>query len=124
MAKNKRVTYEEKIIKSLEELPNPIMDKKHGLEIFFINNRARSNESRFEHISVDRHELKPRDIKRIVVAIKTSILRKDKQRKNTYNLYIKRTNYNDEYIKISLYANFQKNNEAIVKTIFITKNFK
>ena len=124
MTKKKRLSSEEKIINSLNELPNPLEDRKHRILIYFTNNRARSNETRFEHISLERHILKERDIKRIREKINQSILKKDPERKDTYNIYIKRNNYNDEYIKISLELNFRFSNKGIVKTIFITKNKK
>ena len=64
------------------------------------------------------------DFRRIVQHINESTLKKDIERKDTYNLYIKRNNYGNEYIKISLEIDYTKSNEAIVKTIFITKNIK
>lgn len=124
MAKRKTLSYEEKMINALIKLPNPLEDKKHRINIYFVDNRARSNESRFEHISLLRHDLLPSDIRRIAEQINKSILKKDSERKDTYNLYITRNNYGKEYIKISLELNFKESNNAIVKTIFITKNMK
>ena len=124
MTKRKGLSYEEKLINSLKKLPNPIEDKRHGIIIVFENDRARSNQSRFEHIAVSRHELKPNDIKRIPKGIKTSTFRKDKERTNTYNLYIKRYNYGEDYIKISLEIDYPKSNIGIVKTIYIIKGLK
>ena len=113
-----------KMMKAILSLPNPIEDKRHRIFIVFEDNRARSNETRFEHIINERHELKPSDIKRIPKMIKSSILRKDETKTNTYNLYIERNNYKKEYIKIALDLNFEKSNIAIVKTVFITQKFK
>ena len=124
MAKRKGLSYEGKIIKALEELPCPIEDKKHRILIYFINDRASSNKSRFEHISLERHELSTKDFKRIIKKINDSILKKDPERKDTYNLYIKRNNFDDDYIKISLEIDYKKSNKAVVKTMFITKNIK
>ena len=124
MTKKKHLSYEEKIINALNEIPNPLEDKKHRILIYFINNRARSNETRFEHISLKRHILVVSDIKRIKEHINQSILKKDPERKDTYNIYIKRNNYSKEYIKISLELNFKKSNKATVKTIFIANNKK
>ena len=124
MAKRKGLTYEEKLINALKKLPNPIEDKRHGIVIVFENDRARSNQSRFEHIAVLRHELRPSDIKQIPSGIKTSIFRKDKDRANTFNLFIKRNNYSGEYIKISLEIDFKKSNIGTVKTMFIIKDLK
>ena len=92
--------------------------------IYFVNNRVRSNESRFEHISLSRHDLNTSDLKRIVEHINESTLKKDPERRDTYNLYIKRNNYGFDYIKISLEIDFTKSNKATVKTMFITRNVK
>ena len=124
MAKRKGLSYEEKMINALKKLPSPIIDKKHRIRIYFENNRARSNESRFEHISLTRHELHPCDFDKILRRINKSILKKDCERKNTYNLYVKRDNFGKEYIKVSLELNFSKSNEAYVKTVFITTILK
>ena len=124
MAKTKNLTREEKLIEALNKLPNLLEDKKHRILIFFTNSHARSNQKRFDHISVLRHDLLPGDIRRIVKQINKSILKKDVERKDTYNLYIERNNYKKEYIKISLELNFKESNKAQVKTIFITKNMK
>ena len=124
MAKRKGLSYEEKMIRALNKIPCPLEDKKHRILIYFVNNRARSNESRFEHISLLRHDLNTNDIKRIVEHINESTLKKDLERKDTYNLYIKRNNYGCEFIKISLEIDFTKSNDATVKTMFITRNIK
>ena len=124
MAKTKGLSYEEKMINALKKLPNPIKDNKHGIYIYLIDDRARSNESRFEHIVLERHELKQSDIARIIKEIDNSELKKDRVRKNVYNIYIKRQNNSNEYIKISLEIDFTKSNKATIKTIFITRNLK
>ena len=112
------------MIKALDSIPKPLEDKKHRIYVVFEDSRARSNQTRFEHIILPRHELKPSDIKRIPKQIKSSVLKKDKERSNTYNLYIVRNSYGTEFIKISIELDFKKSNTAIVKTIFITKNVK
>ena len=124
MARKKVLTYEEKMIIALNAFPSPLKDKKHGIVIVFENDRARSNENRLEHIIDPRHELQPKDIKRIPKKIEESILKKDKDRENTFSLYIPRNNYGFEYIKISLRIDFKKSNQATIKTIFITRNLK
>ena len=120
MAKKKKLTSDEKIQKALESLPYPIIDKKHGIKIFCENDRARSNQSRIEHIILERHSLMPSDIERIARNINESDLIMDKERKYTFNLYVKRNSYNNEYIKVSLNLDFKVSNEAKIKTIFIT----
>ena len=124
MAKKKGLTYEEKMINALNTLPNPLEDTKHRIFIIFENDRARSGQSRFEHIIMPRHELKPTDIQRISKKINVSILRMDKERTNTYNLYVPRYSYKKEYIKLSLELDFRKSNIGKVKTIYITKSLK
>ena len=121
MAKRKELSYEEKMISALNKLPIPLVDKRHCLNIYFKNDRARSNQSRFDHIIDQRHGLRPSDIERIGRYIGTSKLKKDHERKETYNLYIKRNSINNEYIKISLRVEDKEPNKAYVKTIFITK---
>lgn len=120
MAKKKVLSYEQKMINALNKLPNPLHDNRHNIDIYFVNDRARSNQSRFEHIIAYNHGLIPSDIERIARYINTSRLKKDPNRKCTYNLFVKRNSFNNEFIKISI--NFENKSDrcAIVKTIFIT----
>ena len=124
MAKKKGLSYEEKMIAALNGLPNPIEDKRHNIFIYFIDDRARSNEGRFDHIIDKRHELLPTDIKRIPKKIKQFILKKDKERKETFNIYLPRNSYSDEYIKMSLKIEDGEPHKAYVRTIYITKIVK
>lgn len=113
------------MVQELKKLPNPIEDKRHNLYIYFDNNQARSNQTRFQHLFTIRHMLKVNDIRRIKNGIKTCIFRKDLERTDTYNIYIKRFSYSDsEYIKISLQIDPRKPRIANVKTMFITKTIK
>ena len=121
MTKRKGLSYEEKLINALKKLPNPLVDKRHNLEIYFEDDRARSNQSRFEHIIDFKHGLLASDIERIQRYINLSKLKKDHERKETFNLYIKRNSLNNEYIKVSLKIDDNNPNKAYVKTIFITK---
>ena len=93
-------------------------------KIYFDDNRARSNQSRFEHIVLSRHQLKQKDIERIPIHIKKCIFKKDQERTDTYNIYIKRNNYSGEYIKISVEIKQSEPNVAVVKTVFITNVLK
>ena len=124
MAKKKGISREQKLINALNALPETIDDVKHRIKVKFVNDQARSNESRFEHISLNRHELTVNDIKRIPKQISNSELKKDEERTKTYSIYIKRNNYNNEYIKLSVTLDFNVSNEATVKTVYITKNIK
>ena len=120
----KRLSHQEKVLNALRSLPVPLVDKKHGIEIYFLDSRARSNQTRFEHIGVKHHGLTAKDIHRIPKKLKDSELRIDKRLKDTYNLFIKRNKYSNEYIKIGLDLNFAISNKAKVKTIMIKKNSK
>ena len=124
MAKRKCLTYEQKLIDALEKLPNPLIDKKHNLKIYFIDDRARSNQSRFEHIIDSRHCLSTSDIERIARYINHSKLKMEHERKESFNLFIKRNGFNNEYIKIALKIEDDNPSIAFVKTIFITKVYK
>ena len=115
---------ENKLLSAINNLPNPIEDKRHNIFIYFIDDRARSNETRFEHIIDSRHELFQSDIKRIPRLIKTAIFKKDKERKDTFNLYLKRNSFNNEFIKISVRIVPSEPHKAIVRTIFIAKTVK
>ena len=50
MAKRIKLTHDQKIIKALEKIKTPIVDKLRNLSIYF-KEEARSNESGIEHIS-------------------------------------------------------------------------
>ena len=120
MAKRKGLSYEQKLINALKKLPVPLEDKRHNLKIYFNDNRARSNRSRFEHITEFRHGLIASDIERIPRYIKTCIFKRDLERTETFNIYIRRNNYSDEYIKISVKINPRCPDIAVVKTMYIT----
>lgn len=124
MAKKSGVTYEQKLIAALKKLPNPLIDVKHNIKIYFKDNRARSNQSRFDHIVDPRHGLRPSDIERIPRYLKTGIFRRDLERKRTYNIYLRRNNTREEYIKIVVEMKRHELNIAIVKTIYISKVVK
>ena len=124
MTKRKTITYEQKLINALKKLPNPLEDKRHNVMIYFDDNKARSNQSRFEHIVSMRHGLKPSDIERIPRYIKTCIFKKEVGRSDTYSIYIKRNSYSNEYIKISIEIKPETPKQAMVKTMFITTNIK
>ena len=124
MSKKKSLSHEQKLINALKTLPYELDDNKHRIKVRFEDDQARSNESRFEHISLSRHELTIHDIKRIKTNISNSELKIDTERTKTYSIYIKRNHFNNEYIKLSVDLDFKRSNIAKVKTIFITKNMK
>ena len=127
MAKKKRLSHDQRIINALEKIQSPIFDKRHNLYIYFINDRVRSNETRFEHISKTSHELQVHDVERIrrqLNSIKTKF-KPDKEHKYTVNYYIQRYGYTDLiYIKMSVLIDEYNSKRGKVKTIFITENKK
>ena len=125
MGKKKKLTYYERMEDALKSLPCPLEDKRHNLYIYFVNDQARTNQTRYEHIIQKRHNLTSSDIRRIVKGIKTCIFRKDPERSDTYNIYIKRYSFSqEEYIKISLHIDPRKPKRGLVKTMYITKDIK
>lgn len=127
MAKKKRLSHDQRIINALEKIQSPIFDKRHNLSIYFINDRVRSNETRFEHISKTSHELQVHDLERIprqLNNIKTTF-KPDKKHKDTVNYYIQRFGYTDLiFIKMSVLVDEHNPKMGKVKTIFITDNKK
>ena len=119
MAKHKGQTYEQKLTEALKKLPSPLIDKRHNLKIYFNDDKARSNQSRFEHIIDPRHGLLASDIERIARYINVSKLKMDHERKETFNLFVKRNSFNNKYIKVSLRITEKEPKIANVKTIFI-----
>ena len=124
MAKKKGIPYETKIVNALKKLPNPLEDVRHDLLLYFADNRARSNESRYEHIAKESHGLVEKDILYIPKGIKESKLKKDKYRKWTYEYVFKRKGNNKEYVWICIQVDKDDQHAAIVKTIFISKKDK
>jgi len=124
MAKKKGPSYETKMINALKNLPNPLEDFRHSLLLYFVDNRARSNETRYEHIIKSSHGLLPADIKYIPEGIKKSKLKKDKLRKWTYEYVFERKGNKREYMKICVQLDKDDSHIAVVKTIFISKNGK
>ena len=123
--KRRQTNYDPKIIEELKKLPNPIHDKKHNWHIYFMNDRARSNQTRFEHISRFFHELTAADIKSIPEALGTiAKLKMEKGRKNTFNYYFRRKSGKKEYIKIAVRILDSRQRSGAVKTIVVTKTIK
>ena len=125
MARKKRLTYHEKMVEALKKIPNPIEDKRHNIFIYFVNDQARSNQTRYEHLFEKRHGLTAHDIKHIKSGINKWIFKRDLERTDTFNIYIQRYSYSkEEYIKLSLHIDPRKPKRALVKTMFITRNVK
>lgn len=125
MKKKRQQQCSENLIQALYNLKLPIEDVRRGLLIYLDNERARSNENRFQHICNTRHKLNTKDIKYIPEGIqKNSTLKKDKHKKNTFNYYFKRKSNQLEYIKISVSVDEKEPKNVKIKTIFITKIIK
>ena len=118
--KRKPIIYNpQPIIDAVNRLPNPLIDKKHNLSIY-IEGRARSNQTRVEHIAEYGHDLKVRDIELIPEGIKKYFdYKKDPVYKDTFNYYIKRGGEDRGLIKVSIQIDKNDKKRAWVKTIFI-----
>ncbi len=123
MRKKRKNGIDPRLIEALKKLPNPLHDERHNLTIYLVDDRARSNESRFEHICQGRHELTVKDIESIPKGIKTAALKTDKNRKDTCSLYLKRRGPGGGFIKICL-ARQKVWEEVKVKSIFWTNKMK
>ena len=112
------------LIAAVNSLPNPMIDSKHNLSIF-IEGKARSNQTRVEHIVEYSHDLKVRDIQAIPRGIKEYFAyKKDPTYKNTYNYYIIRKGKDKGFIKVSIRIDDNNPNRAWVKTIYVTYRIK
>ena len=117
--------YDQKLIDALEKLPSTIEDKKHGFVIVVRNDKARSNETRFEHIAKKNHELKVRDIELIPEGINNYLkFSKSNEIKDTYYYYIKRKGKDRGYIQVAVLIDKYDRKKAWIKTIFIAYRIK
>ena len=125
MSKKKSKIYDPShLIEEIEKWPNPMFDKKHGYYIY-IEGRARSNQTRIEHIVKYGHDLKTRDLKLIPKGITEYFdYKKDPTYKNTYNYYIQRGGKDKGLIKVSIRISDSNPTYAWIKTIFITYRIK
>lgn len=120
MAKKSLDKYDPKIIEALEKLPKIIEDKRHGFVIEVKNDRARSNETRFQHIAKRTHELKVRDIECIVEGIKSYVrFAKSHTLKDTYYYYINRKGDDKGFIQLAIKLIEGQKKNYYIKTIFV-----
>ena len=125
MAKKSSEKYNQKIIDALQKLPKYIEDKRHGFVIEVKDDRARSNETRFQHIAKGTHELKVRDIESIPEGIKNYIkFSKSKELKDTYYYYIKRKNGERGFIQLAILVDIHDKKKAYIKTVFVAYRLK
>ena len=123
--KRKPKTYDPAdLIKAVNSLPNPMVDMKHNLFIF-IEGKARSNQTRVEHIIQDRHDLKARDLESVPEGITNYFeYKKDPVYKDTFNYYIKRKGLDRGFIKVSIQIDHKNSAKAWIKTVYITYRIK
>ena len=108
------------LIATINKWPNPMYDKKHGYYIY-IEGRARSNQTRIEHIVEYGHDLKVRDLESIPEGIKNYFeYRKDPVYKNTFNYYLQRKGKDKGFIKVSIKISESDSKKAWIKTVYIT----
>lgn len=116
---------DQNIIEALKKIPSPIYDKKHKINVFFIDDQVRKNETRFEHIAKQYHELKVRDIESIEKGINNYLcFTKSKEINDVYNYYLKRKGLDKGFVQISILVDMEDKTKAYVKTIFIAYRIK
>lgn len=127
MSKHKpKKIYDPNIIEALHQLPNPIFDIKHNIQLF-IEGNARNHETRFEHIAKSYHELKVRDIQNIPFGINHYVRFKKNslnQRKNTCYYYFSRKGNDKGFVCVAIRIDHKNSRKAYIKTIFITHRLK
>ena len=121
MTKKKSSLYDpNKLIEAINKWTLPIFDKKHGYYIH-VEGRARSNQSRTEHIVQYSHDLKLRDIESVPEGINNYFsYKKDPVYKNTFNYYIKRKGMDRGLIKVSIQIDNRDHQKEWIKTFYIT----
>lgn len=121
MSKIKINKIDKNIIRALEKIPFPLFDYRHNILLFLKDEKARSNQSRSEHIARSFHGLTLKDIEQIPKEIMRSKLKQDPSRKGTYNYYLQRKGNKSKYIKVSIQIDKKDNRKAYIKTIYLTK---
>lgn len=120
MAKKSLGKYDQNIIEALEKLPKLMEDKRHGFVIEVKDDKARSNETRFQHIAKRTHELKVRDIECITEGIRNYVkFSKSHTLKDTYYYYIDRKGNDKGFIQLAIKLIEGKTKNYYIKTIFI-----
>lgn len=99
-------------------------DKRHGYYIH-VQEKARSNQTRIEHIVKASHDLKTRDLDLVPQGINNYFLyKKDPVYKDTYNYYLHRKGQDRGFIKISIQIDNKDKTYAWIKTIYIAYKIK
>lgn len=125
MVKKTNEKYDLKLIEALKKLPPQIEDKKHGFVIQIRDDRARSNETRFQHISKKNHQLKVRDIELIPEGIiKYAKFSKSLELKDTYYYFISRKGKDKGFIQLAIKLIEGEKKLYYIKTIFVSYRIK
>lgn len=123
--KRKQPKIDSNLINALNKIDFPIYDKKHDLYIYAIDNRARSNESRFEHIAKSHHELKVRDIEGIPDGIENYFkFTKSTTLKETFYYFYKRKGESKGFVQLAIKLFKNNKKKAYIKTIYIAYRIK
>ena len=125
MSKRKPKVYDPShLIEEIKKWPNPMYDKKHGYYLY-VEGRARSNQTRIDHITEYGHDLKARDLELVPKGITSYFqYKKDPVYKDTYNYYLIRKGKDKGFIKISIQIDPNDSVRAWIKTIYITYHIK
>ena len=124
MAKKIKLTHDQKIIKALEKIKTPIVDKLRNLAIYF-KVQSRSNESGLEHIAKNYHGLDLSDIELLEECIKNPIEHvKDRRYPNTYCYYHNRKHDKHHFIKVVVKVRTENKQIGYISSMFITKKIK
>ena len=123
MAKKKRLTHDQKIIKALEKIKTPSVDELRNLFIFF-KAKSRSNETGMEHVAKNYHGLDPSDVGLLEDCIKNPVEHiKDRRYPKTYCYYHARKHDKNHYIKVVVKVENDLKT-GYISSIFITSKIK
>ena len=123
MAKKNRLTHDQKIVKALEKVKTPLVDKLRNLSIYF-KARSRSNETGLEHVAKNYHGLDLSDIELLEDCIKNPIEHvKDRRYPKTYCYYHARKHDKTHYIKVVVKVK-DDSKTGYISSIFITSKIK
>ena len=124
MAKKIKLTHDQKIIKALEKIKTPSVDKLRNLSIYF-KMQSRSNESGLEHIAKNYHGLDPSDIELLEDCINNPLEHiKDRRCTRTYCYYHNRKHDKNHYIKVVVKVAKHDPRIGYISTIFITSKIR
>lgn len=126
MSKKKPKKFNQKdLVRVINSWSLPFYDKRHDYNLYLVDDRARSNETRIDHIVKYSHDLKARDLELVPKGINDYFsYKKDSVYKNTYNYYILRKGEDKGFVKVSIRRSDNNPNYAWIKTIFITYKVK